>query len=116
MCLYLYMCISTALDCRSRCQSPVIDRFDPFHVRRQFHYRVGADNMCVIHVSYVPVLGVVGEQKTKPTQHSVQTLRSLGLHPTLLCCRAEARLETSVRDKLAMFCHASYCDCCWCGL
>lgn len=71
---------------------------------RQFHFRVGYENMCVVHVSYVPVLGVVGEQKTKPTQHSVQTLRSLGLHPTLLCCRAENRLEDSVRDKLAMFC------------
>lgn len=38
----------------------------------QFQFRVGADNMCVVHVSLVPVIGVVGEQKTKPTQHSVQ--------------------------------------------
>jgi CTP synthase (UTP-ammonia lyase) len=39
---------------------------------RQFTYRVGPDNMCNVHVSLVPVIGVVGEQKTKPTQHSVQ--------------------------------------------
>ena len=48
---------------------------------RQFQFRVGAGNMCVIHVSLVPVIGVVGEEKTKPTQHSVATLRSLGLNP-----------------------------------
>lgn len=58
----------------------------------------------MIHVSYVPVLGVVGEQKTKPTQHSVQVLRSLGLHPNMLCCRAEEPLADGVRNKLAMFC------------
>lgn len=54
---------------------------------RQFQFRVGQNNICVVHVSYVPVLGAVGEQKTKPTQHSVQVLRSLGLSPTILACR-----------------------------
>jgi CTP synthase (UTP-ammonia lyase) len=44
---------------------------------RQFQFRVGKDNFCLIHVSLVPVLGVVGEQKTKPTQHSVQVRRHL---------------------------------------
>lgn len=43
---------------------------------RQFQFRVGPNNMCVVHVSLVPVIGVVGEQKTKPTQHSVQVGRS----------------------------------------
>ncbi|CAG9467085.1 unnamed protein product [Pedinophyceae sp. YPF-701] len=71
---------------------------------RQFQFRVGAGNLCVIHVSYVPVLGAVGEQKTKPTQHSVSVLRSLGLNPTLLACRAEAMLQEPVRQKLALFC------------
>lgn len=67
-------------------------------------FRVGSENMCFVHVSYVPVLGVVGEQKTKPTQHSVQVLRSLGLNPQLICCRCEEPLQESVRSKLAGFC------------
>lgn len=46
---------------------------------RQFQFRVGKDNFCLMHVSLVPVLGVVGEQKTKPTQQSVRELRALGL-------------------------------------
>jgi len=71
---------------------------------RQFQFRVGAHNFCVIHVSLVPVLGVVGEQKTKPTQHSVQVLRSLGMTPNLLACRSQEPLEASVRAKLALFC------------
>lgn len=72
---------------------------------RQFQFRVGPGNMCVVHVSLVPVIGVVGEQKTKPTQHSVATLRSLGLNPDLLACRSSEPLGDSVKDKLALFCH-----------
>ncbi|XP_059074529.1 uncharacterized protein LOC131027416 isoform X3 [Cryptomeria japonica] len=55
---------------------------------RQLSYRVGPGNFCLVHVSLVPVLGVVGEQKTKPTQHSVRELRGLGLTPHLLACRS----------------------------
>lgn len=62
--------------------------------------RVGADNMCIVHVSLVPIIGVVGEQKTKPTQHSVATLRSLGLHPNMLACRCSEPLDEGVRQKL----------------
>ncbi|GAB4823125.1 hypothetical protein N2152v2_010171 [Parachlorella kessleri] len=72
---------------------------------RQFQWRVGPGNFCVVHVSLVPVIGVVGEQKTKPTQQSVATLRSLGLNPTLLACRSSEPLGESVKEKLAMFCH-----------
>ena len=71
---------------------------------RQFQFRVGNDNFCLIHLSLVPVLGVVGEQKTKPTQHSVQVLRSYGLHPNVLCCRSTTPLEQPVKEKLAQFC------------
>ena len=67
---------------------------------RQFQFRVGAGNFCVVHVSLVPVIGVVGEQKTKPTQHSVATLRSLGLNPALLACRSSEPLAESTREKL----------------
>ena len=66
----------------------------------QFQFRVGPGNFCCVHVSLVPVLGVVGEQKTKPTQHSVAVLRSLGLNPHLLACRSPGPALTAVRDKL----------------
>ncbi|CAN1328033.1 CTP synthase [Linum perenne] len=71
----------------------------------QFSYRVGAGNFCLIHVSLVPVLNVVGEQKTKPTQHSVRGLRGLGLTPDILACRSTSPLEENVKQKLAQFCH-----------
>jgi CTP synthase len=72
---------------------------------RQFQFRNGSHDVCSIHVSLVPVLGVVGEQKTKPTQHSVQVLRSVGILPNFLACRSEGPLEQNVKEKLALFCH-----------
>ncbi|KAJ0840005.1 putative CTP synthase (glutamine hydrolyzing) [Helianthus annuus] len=71
----------------------------------QFSYRVGAGNFCLIHVSLVPVLNVVGEPKTKPTQHSVRGLRSLGLTPNILACRSTTELDMNVKEKLSRFCH-----------
>ncbi|KAG2617387.1 CTP synthase-like isoform X2 [Panicum virgatum] len=71
----------------------------------QFSYRVGPGNFCLVHVSLVPVLNVVGEQKTKPTQHSVRGLRGLGLLPDILACRSTQPLEEHVKVKLAQFCH-----------
>ncbi|XP_062180465.1 uncharacterized protein LOC133884890 isoform X2 [Phragmites australis] len=71
----------------------------------QFSYRVGPGNFCLVHVSLVPVLNVVGEQKTKPTQHSVRGLRGLGLIPDILACRSTQPLEQHVKEKLAQFCH-----------
>ncbi|XVF77750.1 hypothetical protein PTKIN_Ptkin14bG0072000 [Pterospermum kingtungense] len=71
----------------------------------QFSYRVGPGNFCLVHVSLVPVLNVVGEQKTKPTQHSVRGLRGLGLTPNILACRSTKPLEDSVKRKLYQFCH-----------
>ncbi|KAI3798394.1 hypothetical protein L1987_33669 [Smallanthus sonchifolius] len=71
----------------------------------QFSYRVGAGNFCLIHVSLVPVLNVVGEPKTKPTQHSVRGLRSLGLTPDILACRSTTELDMNVKEKLSRFCH-----------
>lgn len=55
---------------------------------RQMNFSVGPSAFCLVHVSLVPVLGTVGEQKTKPTQHSVRELRALGLAPNLLACRS----------------------------
>lgn len=71
----------------------------------QFSYRVGPGNFCLIHVSLVPVLNVVGEQKTKPTQHSVRGLRGQGLTPNILACRSTVALDESVKGKLSQFCH-----------
>ncbi|WVY95790.1 hypothetical protein V8G54_027941 [Vigna mungo] len=72
---------------------------------RQLSFQVGPDNFCLIHVSLVPVLGVVGEQKTKPTQHSVRELRALGLTPHLLTSRSAEPLLESTKEKLSKFCH-----------
>uniref|UniRef100_A0A1D1XJY7 CTP synthase n=1 Tax=Anthurium amnicola TaxID=1678845 RepID=A0A1D1XJY7_9ARAE len=71
----------------------------------QFSYRVGPGNFCLVHVSLVPVLNVVGEQKTKPTQHSVRGLRGLGLTPNILACRSSKALDDNVKEKLSQFCH-----------
>ncbi len=74
---------------------------------RQFQFRVGRENIFFVHVSLVPVMGPVGEQKTKPTQHTVKELRGLGISPDVLVCRASAPLEDETRNKLAEFCHVS---------
>ena len=74
---------------------------------RQFQFRVGESNICFVHVSLVPVMGPVGEQKTKPTQHTVKELRGLGIIPDILVCRSENPLDDETREKLAAFCHVS---------
>ena len=72
---------------------------------RQFQFRVGRENVTFVHVSLVPVMGPVGEQKTKPTQHTVKELRGLGISPDILVCRSSAPLNDETREKLAAFCH-----------
>merc|ERR1719498_1794817 len=71
---------------------------------QQFMYRVGPENFIMMHVGMVPVMGVVGEQKTKPTQESVRKLREACLRPDFLFCRCETPLEDSTRKKLSQFC------------
>lgn len=72
---------------------------------RQFQFRVGRENVTFVHVSLVPVMGPVGEQKTKPTQHTVKELRGLGITPDILVCRSSKPLNDETRGKLAAFCH-----------
>lgn len=72
---------------------------------RQFQFRVGRENVTFVHVSLVPVMGPVGEQKTKPTQHTVKELRGLGITPDILVCRSSKPLNEETRGKLAAFCH-----------
>lgn len=70
---------------------------------RQFRYERPSD--CLnIHMTYVPYLKAAGEVKTKPTQHSVQTLRSIGILPDLILCRCEASLSTDIKQKISLFC------------
>ncbi|KAA8586067.1 hypothetical protein FQN60_007636 [Etheostoma spectabile] len=72
---------------------------------RQFQFKVKRENFCNIHVSLIPQPSATGEQKTKPTQNSVRELRGLGLSPDLIMCRCSTALETSVKEKISMFCH-----------
>ncbi|CAM9329113.1 unnamed protein product [Ectocarpus fasciculatus] len=71
---------------------------------RQLQDRVGYKNCCFVHVSLVPSLGSPGEQKTKPTQHSIKQMRALGLAPDFLMCRGGKPVVEGARDKLSMFC------------
>ena len=70
---------------------------------RQLRKDVGRDNVCYIHVTMIPNLRATNELKTKPTQHSVDTLRSRGIQPDILCCHTEKALATSIREKLSLF-------------
>lgn len=71
---------------------------------RQIKYDVGKENVMYIHVTLVPYLTKSGELKTKPTQHSVKELRSLGIQPDLLICRTEKTLTDDLKEKIALFC------------
>ncbi len=71
---------------------------------RQFRHNVGSANVMYIHVSLIPYLKAPGELKTKPTQHSVKELRSIGIQPDVIVCRTERPLTPVVREKLALFC------------
>jgi len=71
---------------------------------RQFQTKVGRENVCFVHVSLVPVVGSVGEQKTKPTQQSVRNLMGLGIVPDILVCRSAKIISQGVRTKLSQAC------------
>jgi CTP synthase len=74
---------------------------------RQFILEQGRENVMIVHLTLVPYLAHSGEMKTKPTQHSVMKLREIGLQPDMLLCRTDRPLETSDRDKIALFCSIS---------
>jgi CTP synthase len=65
---------------------------------------VGRDNSCYIHVTLIPYLSTSEELKTKPTQHSVATLRSTGIHPDVIVARSDREIDESVRRKISLFC------------
>ncbi len=72
---------------------------------RQLRFDLGRERTAYIHLTLVPYIGAAGELKTKPTQHSVQKLREIGIQPDALLCRSEKPIPKSQRDKIALFCN-----------
>ncbi len=71
---------------------------------RQFRKEAGHGNCCLIHVSLVPYIAAAHEVKTKPTQHSVRELRSMGIQPDFIVCRSDHEVDADIRAKIASFC------------
>jgi CTP synthase len=70
---------------------------------RQFRREAGAENVCYVHVTLVPFLDAAGELKTKPTQHSVNELRRIGIHPDVIVARSREKISEDIREKIALF-------------
>jgi CTP synthase len=70
---------------------------------RQFRREVGPENVLYLHVTLVPFIPAAGELKTKPTQHSVNELRRIGIHPDVVVCRSTEPLSDDIREKIALF-------------
>lgn len=71
---------------------------------RQFRSDVGRDNVCYVHLTLVPYLAPSGEQKTKPTQHSVTELRSRGIQPDVIVCRSDQPISDGLKRKISLLC------------
>ena len=74
---------------------------------RQFRLDVGRENTLYVHLTLVPYIGAAGELKTKPTQHSVRDLRSIGIQPDVLLCRTDRFLDADLKRKISLFCDVS---------
>ena len=72
---------------------------------RQFRADVGRENTCYVHVALVPYVATAGELKTKPVQHSVKELRTVGIAPDVILCRSDRFLAKGVKNKIALFCN-----------
>lgn len=72
---------------------------------RQFRFDIKAKNVLYVHLTLVPYIKTSGELKTKPTQHSVQKLREIGIQPDILLCRTEKKLDKKLKNKIALFCN-----------
>uniref|UniRef100_A0A7C4EP48 CTP synthase n=1 Tax=Thermodesulfovibrio aggregans TaxID=86166 RepID=A0A7C4EP48_9BACT len=75
---------------------------------RQFRYDVGRENVLYIHLTLVPYVKSAGELKTKPTQHSVNNLRAIGIQPDILLCRADRPLPHALKKKIALHCNLDF--------
>ncbi len=74
---------------------------------RQIKWEVGEKNCVYIHVTLMPYLNKAGELKTKPTQHSVKELRTIGIDPDIIVCRSEMELNNDIKRKISLFCNVS---------
>lgn len=74
---------------------------------RQYGQERGRENVLFMHLTLIPYLGVAGEMKTKPTQHSVKELREIGIMPDILLCRTKKALPKDMKEKIALFCNVS---------
>lgn len=79
-----------------------------FESIRQLRNDLGKGNSILVHVTLLPYLAAAGELKTKPTQHSVQDLQSLGLQPDILLCRSDHPISEEAKNKLALFCNVPF--------
>ena len=70
---------------------------------RQMSLRMGPNNSAFVHLTYLPYIAAAGELKTKPTQHTVQKLREIGIQPDVLLCRADREIPTEEREKISLF-------------
>ncbi|OGT33010.1 MAG: CTP synthase [Gammaproteobacteria bacterium RIFCSPHIGHO2_02_FULL_39_13] len=77
---------------------------------RQMRIELGFEHVLFIHLTLVPFIATAGETKTKPTQHSVKELRSIGIQPDILICRSEKLIPTSQREKIALFTNVTLLD------
>ena len=75
---------------------------------RQFRYDVGRENVLYIHLTLVPYVKSAGELKTKPTQHSVNSLRAIGIQPDILLCRADRPIPHGLKKKIALHCNLDF--------
>ncbi len=105
----------TILDCAERMETEVLIteiggtvgdiEGQPFiEAIRQMRKEVGRENVLYIHVTYLPYLASTGELKTKPTQHSVRELRSMGIQPDIIVCRSDHPMPPELGEKIALFC------------
>src|SRR5271163_3312531 len=72
---------------------------------RQMRLELGAENVVFVHLTLVPYIATAGELKTKPTQHSVKEMLSIGIQPDILICRSDRQLSTDLKAKIALFCN-----------
>lgn len=72
---------------------------------RQFAHDVGSENVIFVHLVLIPYLNAAGELKSKPAQHSVKELRSIGLFPNIIICRADRDIDDDILDKISLFCN-----------
>lgn len=75
---------------------------------RQFRLEFGYENVFYVHLTLIPYIKVAGEIKTKPTQHSVGTLREIGIQPDALICRTEKPLSDDIKEKISLFCNVKH--------